>query len=100
VLLIVCGCHKVAANGAICLKVWLYFEVEEKDIVLGSCMVLSFHERLELSCMVGHEIAGHEAWRGEKRNGYGVWGGNLKEIDRLDDVGIDGEIILKCTSNM
>jgi D-arabinose 1-dehydrogenase-like Zn-dependent alcohol dehydrogenase len=46
--------------------------VEEKNIVLGCCMVQSFHEILVLSCIVGHEIAGHVAWHGEKRNDYGV----------------------------
>jgi hypothetical protein len=30
----------------------------------------------------------------------GFWWGNLKERDHLDDVGIDGEIILKWISNM
>lgn len=31
----------------------------------------------------------------DKRNVYGVWWWNVKERDRLDDVGLDGRIIPK-----
>jgi hypothetical protein len=39
--------------------------------------------------------AGHIIHMGEMRNAYSIVVGNLKERDRLEDVGIDGEIILK-----
>ena len=35
------------------------------------------------------------ARRGEKRNASGVWWGNLKGRNHLDDTNIDGGIILK-----
>jgi hypothetical protein len=35
-----------------------------------------------------------------KINAYGVWWGDIMERDYLKDLGIDGDIILKCTLNM
>ena len=33
---------------------------------------------------------------GDRRGAYRVFGGDLIESDHLDDIGIDGRIILKC----
>lgn len=41
----------------------------------------------------------HVAWSGEKRNSYRVFVGKL-ERDHLQEVGIDGGIILKWISRM
>jgi hypothetical protein len=37
----------------------------------------------------------HVAHRRGKRNLYGVLGGNLRERDCLEDLGVDGRIILE-----
>lgn len=39
--------------------------------------------------------AGHVAWMGDRTDAYRIWCGNPRERDRLEDPGIDGEIILK-----
>jgi len=39
--------------------------------------------------------AGQLARMGERRDLYRVWWGNLREIDHLGDLGVDGRIILK-----
>ena len=40
---------------------------------------------------------GHVARMGERRGVYtGFWWGNLREIDHLEDPGVDGRIILRC----
>jgi hypothetical protein len=33
---------------------------------------------------------------GESRSAYRVWCGNLKEINHLENYGVDGKITLKC----
>ena len=38
---------------------------------------------------------GHVACMGDRRGAYGVWWGDLKERDHLEDVGIDGRLILR-----
>ena len=41
----------------------------------------------------GDEMGGACVCVGEKRNGYMVWWGNLKERDHLEDLGLDGRIL-------
>ena len=43
-------------------------------------------------------MGGHVAGIGERRGAYKVWWGNLWEIDHLEDLGVDGRIILKYVS--
>jgi len=38
---------------------------------------------------------GHVAHMGESRGAYRFWWGNLREIDHLEDQGIEGRIILR-----
>jgi len=40
-------------------------------------------------------LAGNTACVGSKRGVYRVWCGNLRERDNLEDLGVDGRIILK-----
>jgi hypothetical protein len=42
-----------------------------------------------------NEIGRHVARNGERRGIYRVWWGNLKERARLEDLGIDGRILLR-----
>jgi len=39
--------------------------------------------------------ARHVAHTGEKRKKFGIWWGKLKEKDHLEDLAVDGRIILK-----
>ena len=39
--------------------------------------------------------AGHVAHTGEKRKKFGIWWGKLKERNHLEDLDVDGWIILK-----
>jgi len=43
--------------------------------------------------------AGYMAHMGERTNTTGVWWGNLKDIDYLEDLGIGRRTILECTLN-
>jgi hypothetical protein len=38
---------------------------------------------------------GHVARMGQKRNAYNILVGNLKERDHLEDIGVDGRVILE-----
>jgi hypothetical protein len=38
--------------------------------------------------------AGHVAWMGKMRNAYKNLGRNMKKRDHLDDLGIDGKILV------
>jgi hypothetical protein len=40
--------------------------------------------------------AGHVAHVRKRRGTYRVWWGKLKEINHLEDLGVDGRILLKC----
>jgi hypothetical protein len=40
-------------------------------------------------------LAGHVANMGEKRGYIGFWWGNLREMDRLGDRGIQGRIVIR-----
>jgi hypothetical protein len=43
--------------------------------------------------------AGRIAYMGEMRNAFRIFAGKLKERDKLEDLGVDGKIILKLTSS-
>jgi len=43
------------------------------------------------------EMGGHVAHTGRKRVRAEFWWGNVKERDRLVDLGVEGRIILKCS---
>jgi hypothetical protein len=38
---------------------------------------------------------GHVARIGDRKGAYRIWYGNLRERDNLEDLGIDGRVILK-----
>jgi hypothetical protein len=42
--------------------------------------------------------ARHVAYKGQIKNSYTIWPENVKERDLLEDEGVDGEIILKSSS--
>ena len=42
-------------------------------------------------------MGGHVAHTGRKRVRAEFWWGNVKERDRLVDLGVEGRIILKCS---
>jgi hypothetical protein len=48
---------------------------------------------LGLQFKKGEIVGGHVASLGKKKNAYRVWWGNLKEIDHLEDLGIDGRML-------
>jgi len=42
-----------------------------------------------------NELTGHVARIGKRRGAYRILVGNLREINHLENLGIDGEILLK-----